>query len=550
MHRGVIEMKASKVFFAIAIAALVPVIPYAFKGYAGHDFVYHVTSWLAVKDAWRSGQLVPTWSAGANFMLGDSRLSFYPPVSLILGGVVGQLVPDLWMPGLFVWLCFVISGLAMYFASKPFVEERDRLQAALLYMFGPYLITTSLVRFAAAELLVQAWLPLIVLWLYQAIWEQRRRAVVLLGCILGLSWLTDIPASIMLLYGLLPVTAICAWEQRSFRPVMRFILAQALAGTLAAFYLLPVWIEKKWINAGEITSDDPRRTLLFMRQIGSAQPKIILGCWVFALAGMGMVALYVWKRKNRLNEDRPTRTWFYLASVSFFFQLPIAAIFWRYLPQMSAVQFPFRFLPLIGVAIPLLLFAKGADRTLRWPSYALAVLLALFPFFAYALAQSTPSQKTPPLVLLESQWKTDGFKGKPEYMQPGADVPQAPLHVVPWKAIPLGANSRCDFALVDKRSASETITSDTVGDCQVRLAISFYPYWRATDESNTSLSTGKDAHGLLLVSVPPGKHIVKIIFHPASKARNAGAVISLIGVLFALVALASTFNESTSHQHP
>ena len=170
-------MKHWKVVILVAAIAIVPLVPYMLLGYANisDDFRFHVTSWIDMKDAWLGGQMIPGWAAKANFTLGDPHLALYPPVSLILGGLLCLLLPISIAPAAFVWLALVAAGLAMYLASEPFLSEDDRISAGVIYMLSPYMLTSALVRFAAAELLVLALLPLILLWFYRSVWQTDRR---------------------------------------------------------------------------------------------------------------------------------------------------------------------------------------------------------------------------------------------------------------------------------------------------------------------------------------------------------------------------------------
>lgn len=454
-------------------------------------------------------------------------------MSLVLGGLLTALLPALLSPAAFIWMCFFIAGLTMYVACKPFVAKVDRTRTAVLYMLGPYLVMTALVRFAAAELLVQALLPLVALWLYRAIWERDQadgwRAALKLGCLLGLCWITDVPASIALLYGLLPVAALCAWRQRRGAALARFLAAEAMAGALAAFYLAPAWVEQRWISMQGLLDDDPRLMLMFVRLHGAPQPNYVLGAWLFAAAGTAMVAVCVWRRG--LGNHAATRTWVYMAGVSLLLQLPVSGLLWRYVPEMRAVQFPYRFLPLIWLAVPLVVFAKGMRRNLRWPVCAMTAALSCFPVFAYARAQRSARMRTPPLASMEAQWARDGYMGKPEYVQPGVSRPAVPLHAAAAMAVEEGPQAHCEVALQGSELTSRVLLTDAQGACEARLGTYYFPYWRATDETGQALPVGKDARGLLLVELPPRHHTVRVWFQPASTVRSVSAGVSGVSLL-------------------
>ena len=292
-------MKTGKSIALIAALAVLPVLPYLLFGYAGQDFEFHVTSWMELRNAWLAGHLAPGWASHANFGLGDPHLVLYPPISFLIGGILSLLLTLQIAPAVYIWLALTLAGAAMYRASRLFVAEQDRLAAAILYMLSPYLVTTALVRFAAAELLVQAWLPFIFLYFYRSMWLKSRRATILLGVLLALSWLTNIPESLILLYSLLAVAGLCAWNQRSAAPLLRFIIAESIAGTLAAFYLLPLWFERRWINQVGLIRSDPRSLLLFMRRVSHGPETLKVfkySCWLFAVAGFVLIVACVWKR--------------------------------------------------------------------------------------------------------------------------------------------------------------------------------------------------------------------------------------------------------------
>jgi len=74
----------------ILAVALVAIVPELLRGPScGHDFDFHLVSWLDALNGWRHGILYPHWATSANYGAGEPRFVFYSPLTWMLGAQCG-----------------------------------------------------------------------------------------------------------------------------------------------------------------------------------------------------------------------------------------------------------------------------------------------------------------------------------------------------------------------------------------------------------------------------------------------------------------------------
>ena len=169
----------------IMLAAFALLVPTFFLGIpSGHDFEFHLNSWMEVLSQWKMGILYPRWAALAHYGFGEPRFVFYPPASWILGATLGEFLPWKIVPGVYEWIALTLSGCSMFLLGRRFLERRDAIFAAALYAVNPYHIVIVYWRSAFAELLAGALLPLLLLYVLRSE-EEGSKTILPLGLIVA-----------------------------------------------------------------------------------------------------------------------------------------------------------------------------------------------------------------------------------------------------------------------------------------------------------------------------------------------------------------------------
>jgi uncharacterized membrane protein len=76
-------------------ACMAAILPFLLWGNpSGHDFEFHMFSWMEVLSQWKHGISFPRWAASAHWGYGEARFLFYPPASWTLGAGLGAALPS------------------------------------------------------------------------------------------------------------------------------------------------------------------------------------------------------------------------------------------------------------------------------------------------------------------------------------------------------------------------------------------------------------------------------------------------------------------------
>jgi hypothetical protein len=536
MPSSSIRIPVSHVLLLAGVCFLA-ITPFFWMGIpSGHDFEFHVFSWMEVLSQWKLGIVYPRWAALAHWGYGEARFLFYPPASWTLGAALGAFLPWRLVPGVYCWFAFTLAGVSMYRCAREWLSATDALFAAAFYAVNPYQLVIVYWRSAYAELLAAALLPLLVAALMR-LKEPGFRPVLWLSLILAASWLTNAPAAVMIHYSAAGLAVVLAVRERSWRLLSRSGLGVILGIGLAAFYLLPAIFEEKWINIGEVLASGvrPQDNFLFTTSADVDHNRFnLLVSWL-ALAEIGVVGLAIWR--SRASRVKKETLWLLLSAwggVTILLMFSVSNPLWQYLPKFRFVQLPFRWLLCLNAALVLLL-AMAASR---WLTRALAVaaLLAVLLMVGHRIQAPWWDHASDIQEMKEAMLDGTGNEGIDEYVPAGADPYELnkdlPRITDPsGKAIPV---QTITWGPIEKRFI---VQSSRPANLTLRLFN--YPAWRVT-VNDRSIGTGTtEVTGQMLIPVAAGRSDVRIHFGRTLD-RTLGDIVSMISLILVLAAWIKT----------
>jgi hypothetical protein len=362
------RVRVSPAWLLVPALAFLVVLPPVFRGCScGHDFDFHLVSWMEAAAQFRAGTIHLHWAFSPAWNAGEPRFVFYPPLSWVLGAVLGLVLPWGAVPLAFTWIAVTAAGAGMYRLSRQLAQEQTSLLAATVYMANPYMIFTAYERTAYGELLAAAWIPL----LLEGVMRERV-TVLRIAIPVALLWLTNAPAAVMGCYALALLAAIrlvVEWRdgrrpssqasvaecrRSAIRTAADAIMGVALGIALAAFYIVPAAYERRWVQIAmaTIAGMRPGDNFLFRRtgdgphdavlHTASAIAVLILAA---AVAVFGVAYARVKDGPKRLVQLAG------LAAAIGFMLLPVSAVVWRVAPEMAFLQFPWRLLAVLAAVV-------------------------------------------------------------------------------------------------------------------------------------------------------------------------------------------------------
>jgi hypothetical protein len=511
---------------AIAATALAVVLPFLFWGNpSGHDFEFHVFSWMEVLGQWKQGVIYPRWASLAHWGYGEARFLFYPPASWTLGALLGSVLPWKVVPGIYIWIALTASGCSMFLLARRWLHRADATFAAALYVANPYYIVIVYWRSAFAELLAGVLLPLLLLFVLRAE-QEGRRMVIPLALVVAAAWLTNAPSAVMINYSLALLIVALAILKKSPRILVIGGITVALGAALAASYILPAAYEEKWVNIAEVLAPGvrPQDNFLFTPVNDADHNRFNLLVSIIATAEiLSLVAVSGLSRRWKRYQKEVWWLLVFWAAAAALLMFAVTSVFWQYLPKLRFVQLPWRWLLCMNVGFAL--FVTMGLR--RWFSrIVLSAALLLVTAAVWHQVQSPWWDNASDIEEMREAVHTgEGYEGTDEYVPAGVD----PYELN--RAAPLVSTDPASrFRIGEWRAQAKAFSVDMNSPGTLTPRLFAYPAWRVEVNGQVVQTQAQPITGQMIIPVTAGRNQVNITFDQTWD-RDLGDGISICSAL-------------------
>ena len=403
----------------IPLAALIPILPLLVHGPScGHDFDFHVLSWLEAARQMLHAHY-PVWAYTPAFNAGEPRFLFYPPASWLTGAMLGLILPWHFVPVVFTWLALALSGLTLQRLALRYTTPTAATLAAVFYLANPYMLFTAYERTAYGELLAAAWIPLLL-----AAMLAPAINIAALAIPVALLWVTNAPAAVMSCYALALlglIRLIQTPKTQSRLNLAKNTTAGVVLGlALASFYVLPAVVNQPLVQTamavipGMAIADNT----LFHHTPDADHDVVLHTASLLAVLLLVLTAAALVRLPRYLQVPLAI-----LTGVIAFLLTPPSLPLWHHAPELIFLQFPWRFLAIVAAVLALATAVNFRKLNLKplpltLVSLAIATGLSLAAFRVFNQPCDTPDTVEARVALFHS---TAGTEPTDEYTPAIAD---------------------------------------------------------------------------------------------------------------------------------
>jgi hypothetical protein len=466
------------------------------------------------------GVLYPRW-VDTPFGYGSPTFIFYAPLSFYVIGIINILTNSLGISiKIAIYLSFFLSGLSMYFFARKLNGERAGLVSGVLYQLLPYHIFNLFCRGVVPELFAFIWFPLILLFLHKVFTDRKSSSIVFLSFAYAGLIMTHLVSAFMFTFVMIGYALYLSLIEKK-KGMLKLLCAIALGLGLSSIYLIPVIFERGFVHIELIKVFDYKDSFLFIKNnlVKREFYPIIHGIVTLEIAFL-MFSFFLIKRKL----IKANNAFFILLLfISLFLTTPLSQLIWRYVPEFSNLQFPWRWLTFSGLSVSIIsgmLISNFKGEVQKSTGIFLLILLVISIFIMFQVSFFKKGEI--------EQWRTHpGIFSPFEYRPVWLKNPGRVLLPVENVTLIKGEGS---VSILEWKSNQRVLSTNSESDVRLKLSTFYYPGWKTKiDNKQSSIMVDGDS-GSIIVEVPEGKHKVELIFEDTSE-RYYAKIISIISLI-------------------
>jgi hypothetical protein len=522
----------------------------AFASQAAHGFAAGL----------REGMLYPTWVQDANLGLGGPIFAFYSPLAYAAVGLVGLGTGDIIEAMRIVLMGLgLLSGLSFYAAFRGCASRAATTLAALLYMLAPYHVLDLYWRFAFAEYAAFIWFPLLFLFLRRLLAAPDVFSLVGLAACYAALASTHLVSAYLAVFPLGIYAVVVIARTRRPGAALAAVAAGVLALCVASVYLLPMVAQRDQVHMDyirDVSYADYRRNFLLRDEVAlgyePAPIKPYVNLAALSQGGLALAALALcgWRATRRkpgeadpldADELHPLYGHAAAAVVCTVLQFAVSEPFWRWIPELATVQFPWRFASFQGLsacvlaAIALSGWEGRRARAIAWTTILLVAIPALHA--SYTSAGARPMKFDSAMAALPVLRTRLMFEYVPRHV-PDPEVLRN-LRPGQFPRVRLQNPGRIEEHLVENHRRVVRVATPTPNE--IVFGTFHYTGWlgRLNEEP---VELGRDPNGLVSMDLPAGEHEIELEY-VTTPDRRRGALLSAAGASVMIVLLGWGFRQ-------
>ncbi len=526
------------------LVSVAVVLPFFWLGSAsGHDFEFHVASWMDVSYQWGEGTFYPRWTAWTNHGFGEPRYIFYPPLSWMLGALLTRVTPLALAPMFFVLLTQTLAGISAFFLLRRLTGKRGALWGAACYAANPNVLLMSYVRSDFAEQLACAIYPQLILGALKLanLLEDKstdRDALLSFAIPFAAVWLCNAPAGVIASYSVALLLGWAVLRQGSLKTGVRGAAGIVLGFGLTGFYLVPAAYEQRWVDISQALASGllPVQNFLFtyLDDVEHTWFNWIASlCAVALMLLVGIFALLSRRFSFKEETTRGSEVWKALLVVgggASLLMLRFTNSLWMHLPKLRFVQFPWRWMSMVALVYACFL-AAAAQKKRGW--IAPVLVLALTVPLANLLIGNTWWDPDDMGIQKEAIDSGAGYDGTDEYDPVGDDHLNLPVNAPLVKVLTEASGGElvkdAEVKVLRWKTEEKEIQVSTGQKAGVAVRLVNYPAWRVK-LNGKNISPGRmDDFDQMVIPVEVGSSLIQIRF-ASTMDRTMGNSVSLLSL--------------------